>query len=91
MAFTVKTTETFQMIGSKAICGTYTNDSGSTGGNITLGFQTLFSLQLQPKGSAVSANQPVVNAILPLKGRYNVIAPIVTSANESGNFIAIGI
>jgi hypothetical protein len=89
MAFTFKVTETFQMIGAKAIIGTYTNTGGSTGGDITLPVQALYHLQLQPQGTAVLANQPVVNETLPLRGKYSVAATIVNTANEVGAFLAI--
>jgi hypothetical protein len=91
MAFTFKVTESFQMIGGKTITGTYTNTGGSTGGSISLPVQALYHLSLQPQGTAVLANQPVVNATLPLRGKYNVSAPVVNTANEVGTFIAIGV
>lgn len=91
MAFTVSIKETFQAVGAKIIVGTYTNDGGSTGGDITLPIQKLYHLQLQPKGTSILANQPVVNETLPLQGKYNVSATIVTTANEVGTFQAIGL
>ena len=91
MAFTVSIKETFQTIGAKIIVGTYTSDGGTAGGDITLPLQKLYHLTLQPKGSSILANQPVVNETLPLQGKYNVSATIVTTANEVGSFQAIGV
>jgi len=68
--------------------GTYKNTGGSTGGNIDTGLGLVYVVILQPKGSAVSANQPVVNETPPMAG--NAVT-IVTSADEEGTWIAIGL
>lgn len=91
MAFSFSVKDTIQVTGAKIIAGTYTNTGGSTGGDITLPLIKLLHLNLQPIGTAVSANEPVVNETLPLNGKFSIAATIVTSANESGSFLAIGL
>lgn len=75
--------------GQRVVIGSYTNDGDSTGGDISTGLSTVNFVMLQPKGTSVSANQPVVNETLPLNGTGAVT--IVTSANEVGTWMAIGI
>lgn len=91
MAFSYVIKDTIQTIGAKIIVGTYANSGGSTGGDITLPVVRLLALNLQPLAASISANQPVVNETLPMQGKFNVSPTIVTSANESGVFTAIGI
>lgn len=91
----------------KLFFGTYTNTSSSTGGDIVFpNTEEIFHVQLQPKGSAILANQPVVNETLPLlfsadgtnerstdetaNAVANVQVTIVTTADEVGTFFAIG-
>lgn len=83
-AYTVKSTDA---MGQGVKIGTYTSTGGSTGGDIVTGLNIVNHIQLQPKGTAVSANQPVVNETLPLQGGT---VTIVTSANEVGTWMAIG-
>ncbi|MCG3177331.1 MAG: hypothetical protein MOGMAGMI_02303 [Candidatus Omnitrophica bacterium] len=86
MAFTHTKEKT--VFGNKRIVtGVYTNDGGSTGGNIVTGLSQVEAVFLQPKGSSILANQPVVNEALPLNGGD---VTIVTTADEIGSFIAIG-
>lgn len=68
--------------------GTYTNTGGSTGGDIDTGLGMVYVMILQPKGAAVSANQPVVNETPPMNGSA---VTVVTSPDEVGTWIAIGI
>lgn len=90
MAFTVTTTDRVPGTGAKQhVYGIYVNDGGSTGGDITTYLNTVQQFFMQPWGSAVSANQPVVNETLPLTNTNGVVT-VVTSANESGNWLAIG-
>ena len=87
MAFTHTKEQT--VFGNKRIVqGVYTNTGGSTGGDIATGLNQVQAMFLQPKGSAVSANQPVVNETVPLASGS---VTIVTSANEVGSFLAIGL
>lgn len=64
--------------------GVYTNSGGGTGGNIAHGMQTVYQATLQPKGSAVAGNAPVVNETLPLAN--NTPITIVTDADEVGTY-----
>jgi hypothetical protein len=69
--------------------GSYTNDSGSTGGDITTGLQQVHAFFLQPKGTAVATNASVVNEALQAGALSDPIT-IVTDANQVGQFIAFG-
>lgn len=90
MAFTISNVVTVPGTGAKAhVFGTYTNDGGSTGGDVVTGLNVVEAFLLQPKGAAVSANQPVVNETFPLTNTGGAVT-IVTSANEVGQFLAIG-
>lgn len=71
---------------AKMAAGTYTSDSGSTGGDIDTGLPSVKAFFLQPKGASVVANQSVYNEDLPL-GKSTVT--IVTNANETGSWMAI--
>lgn len=87
MAFTYTVNPESTLGGLKIVTGTYTSAGGSTGGDIKTGLTNVLHVQLQPKGSAILANQPVVNETIPLaKGDVT----IVTTANEVGTFIAAG-
>lgn len=88
MAFTSVITEKNLIFGSKKIVyGTYTSDSGSTGGDIDTGLKSVQSINLQPTGSAVIASAPVINETLPANGSA---ITIVTTADEVGTWFAIG-
>ena len=89
MAFTsVRTRAEDNVIGDRRIAtGTYTNTSGSIGGDIDTGLLTVESVTLQPKGSAVATNAPVVNESMPADGSA---VTIVTDADEVGTWIAYG-
>lgn len=69
------------------VIGTYVSSGGSTGGDIVTGLQVAEAVFLQPKGSSILANQPVVNETLPLRGGS---VTIVTTANEEGSFMILG-
>lgn len=82
--------------GTKFVTGTYTNTGGSTGGAVVTGLKHIYSVSLQPLGSSVSANQPVVNASLTTisTGKKAIVGgsmTIVTSANEVGTWMAVGL
>ena len=68
--------------------GTYTSDSGSTGGDIDTGLVTVNTMFLQPKGSSVAGNAPVINETLP--GADGSAITVVTDSNEVGNWHAFG-
>ena len=67
--------------------GTFTNTSGSTGGNIETGLSRIITLHLQPGGSSVTSNQAVVNETFPLSAGDPTI---VTDADVDGTWIAHG-
>ncbi len=87
MAFT--TTVSGQTVwGDRSVhFGTYANTGGSTGGDINTSMIRVERMILQPKGSAVQSNFPVVNETLPVAG--NAVT-IVTDADTSGYWIAFG-
>ena len=89
MAFTAAVTQRISLGNKYMVTGTYVNDGGSTGGDITVsGLNTIEEFFLQPKAAAVIATQSVFNETLPLAASTPVT--IVTSANESGRWAAIG-
>lgn len=89
MAFTY--TEEKGVIGNKRyVKGVYTSAGGSTGGDIVTGLSVVENVFLQPKGSATVANQPAVNETLPLSNATGAVT-IVTTANEVGSYLAIGL
>jgi hypothetical protein len=105
MAFSTTIENELTLGNLKLFFGTYTNTSSSTGGDIVFpNTEEIFHVQLQPKGSAILANQPVVNETLPLlfsadatnerssdaNAVANVEVTIVTTADEVGTFFAIG-
>jgi len=71
----------------KVILGKFVNAGGSTGGDIATGLTVVDQVILQHVGSAVVASAPVVNETLPLSSGD---VTIVTVANTSGTFMAIG-
>lgn len=74
--------------GMSISAGTFTNTSGSTGGDIDTGLGVVYVMILQPKGSSVVSNDAVVNETPPMAG--NAVT-IVTDADVDGVWIAIGI
>ena len=74
----------------KIVSGSYTNTASSTGGDIKTGLSGCVRMFLQPRGAAVVADQPAVNETL----NANIIGgamTIVTTANETGDWLAIGV
>ncbi len=69
--------------------GTYTNGAGDSGGSIVTNLRLVHYLFLQPKGAAVVASAPVVNADFssPLDGSA---IPIKNTLDEDGHWLAIG-
>lgn len=88
MAFTSTILGSSSFGNMKVSLGTYTNTASSTGGDIDTGLSGVRALFLQPKTTAISANQPVVNETLP---QASSAVTIVTSADEVGFWFAIGI
>lgn len=76
--------------GSKALVyGTFTNDGGSTGGDVTTRLNTVEAFFIQNGGSAIVASTPVVNETFPLINSTGAVT-IVTNANDTGYWMAIG-
>jgi len=76
------------IFGNKRIVyGTFASADGSTGGDIETGLTVLENLQCTLTGAAAAANALAINETFPLSGG---VATIVTIANLSGTFLAIG-
>lgn len=85
MAFTF--TKIGESVGGKRVTwGTFTSDSGSTGGDIYTGLQQVEGIRLQLKGSVVVTTQAVVNETFPKSDPVT----IVTAANAAGYWRAFG-
>ncbi len=90
MSFTPAVTQTIEGMGPKImVYGTYTNTSGSTGGDILTYLNVVEQFFIQPAGSAVSASAPVINETLPLTNTAGTVT-IVTVADEDGYWQAWG-
>jgi len=88
MAFESAITKRGKIPGSGLVhCGTYTNGSGDTGGDINTGLLKCEAIFLQSGGSSVIATAPVVNETLPCTGSA---VTIVTADDEDGTWMAIG-
>jgi hypothetical protein len=90
MAFTVAVQQRpIAFGGSKRIAkGTFVNTSGDTGGDIDTGLRICETMILQHTGAAVVTDAPSVNETMPCDGSE---VTIVTVADTSGDWIAIGI
>lgn len=77
------------VFGNKRIAwGTFTSDTGSTGGDIDTGLKLAESIMLQVKSTAIQvAGGPVVNETLPIDG---AAITIVTVADAVGYWFAFG-
>jgi len=86
MAFAYEVTS-HHVFGEKRICiGTFTSSGGDTGGDIVTPLHLCEQMILTPKTSA-PAVECAVNETFPVAGSA---ITIVTSANVSGYFMAIG-
>lgn len=88
MAFAITELTTNVFGNKKVVTGVYTNTASGTGGEVKTGLSRVEGFFLAVKDTSTSAAMPVYNETLPL-GSGNVT--IVTTADEIGNFIAIGI
>jgi len=88
MAFSYEVKKQSIMGTMKVVMGTFTNASGSTGGDIGTGLNKVYHIELQHTGSAVVASAPSVNETMPLDSGA---VTIVTVADADGTFIAYGI
>lgn len=83
----------------KVVYGTYANDSGSTGGSIETQLKVLENFVLTPIAASVVTDVSTINGTLAQAGNKKVIAltptagnvTIVTPANQSGFWTAIGV
>ena len=74
--------------------GTFTNDGGSSGGDIDTHLTLLEGMTLQYTGASAVADDPAINEVFPIRATEpsgTVEATIVTTANASGNWRAIGL
>jgi len=71
----------------RIVYGTFTSNGGSTGGDILTGLTVLENLQCTLRGASAAANALAINETFPLSGGA---ATIVTLADLSGTFLAIG-
>ena len=53
--------------------GTFTNTSGSSGGDIRTGLHKVLNLKLQHTGSSVVASDPVINETFPVNDPVTVV------------------
>lgn len=92
MAFTPAVSNKNEVFGGRRVAyGTFVNDGGSVGGNITPGLSHVSEFIIQETGAAVIANRSVVNETLPKSGDATTLTiAIVTDANVSGQWFAFG-
>ena len=87
MAFTASRTG-YTVAGNKIMAwGTFTNDGGSTGGDINTGLHRCESMFFAGSGAAAIADMPSINETLPCAGSA---VTIVTTANATGFWFAFG-
>lgn len=88
MAFTA-TTSSITVFGNKRIViGSYTNTSGSSGGDVETGLLSVDFVSLTPNAAAIAPTTSVaVNETLPLSGGT---VTVVTGVDESGYFMVVG-
>lgn len=90
MAFTYQILEQTIFGSKKLMFGSFANTDGSSGGNLDTGLTMAEIVLLQSAGTAELLELGAtahVNADLPVNGRS---VPIVTSANMSGCWVALG-
>jgi len=67
--------------------GTYASTDGATGGNINTNTDRCLFIKLQPLGESAQLLSPSIDETVPCDGKA---VTVVTNANESGIWIAIG-
>ena len=90
MAFTYTVNDDVNFGGARIVSGTYTSADGSTGGDVKTGMTTVIAFVMTPYGSSVVANQGAINETFPLNNVDGAVT-IVTTANESGSWVAMGL
>jgi hypothetical protein len=86
MAFTAEVTQRLFMENKRLHIGTYASSGGSEGRTITVGMSKIDFLFMIPYGTAVG-NKGRVNGTFPSDDGIVV----VTDANESGIWVAVGV
>jgi hypothetical protein len=86
MALTQTVTNRTVIGNKRMVQGTF-NAASVTGGDINTGLKRVESFIITPKGSAVLANQAVVNETLPLEGGD---VTFVCNSNDTGTWLAVG-
>jgi len=90
MSFTTAVTFKFKVLNGWKIMGTYANTSGSVGGTVKSGTCTyIYGLQLQSNASTTSPYTNVPGNSWPVADSTGV--PIVTAANDTGTWEALGV
>lgn len=87
MAFAFTITGQTVFGNKRIITGSYVSSSGGTGGDINTGLTNCEACFLQGIGSAVDVAEPVINETFPVAGGA---ITIVTTADKSGTFMALG-
>lgn len=88
MAFSFTVDSSVHVGGTRIVYGGY-NCNSVTGGDIKTGLSVVNAIHLQPKGTSILANQPVVNETLPLANTDGAVT-IVTTSGEVGTWFAVG-
>ena len=73
----------------RIVMGTYVNTAASIGGDIITGLSVVEFFILQPSGSAVYQNAPVVNETFPLVNSNGAVT-VVNNQFETGYWLAVG-
>jgi hypothetical protein len=92
MSFTATELQRIKGVNGVTIIGKYVNTAGSTGGTIKPSLSQITGALLQPWGSSVASNFPVVNAsttTFPVSSTTGVT--VVTTANEGGIYMITGV
>ena len=71
----------------KVVTGTFTNTSGSTGGDVVTGLRKVDFISCQHTGAAAIASAPSANETFPLASGD---VTIVTTADADGIWFAVG-
>lgn len=88
MAFTSAVSLTTVFGNKRVAFGTYGSTGGGTGGSVNTNLSTVENFILQPNNATILASESVTNATFPTNGG---MVPIVTNADEVGNWMATGL
>lgn len=87
MAFSTAVTKRTVVGNLRLVTGTFTNTSGSSGGDVATGLRRVLHFDPVYTGTAVGTQVPAVNETLPLSGGD---VTIVTEADLDGTWVALG-